>query len=208
MVGAASSTVYQIKVSLRGISPMIWRRLLVSDDLTLYGLHRVIQIAFSWEDYHLHAFKLHGRRYSTMWTGERHRDANGHEITLADLRLRLRQRILYEYDFGDMWEHEIRVEAKREREPGKVYPVCTDGARAGPPEDIGGPDGYAALVDRLRFGDVERLLFGEDDGDSEDDFEDDDDDPLSAFEPNRFSRREVNAELKREWAEVRDQVGS
>ena len=85
MSDAAANTVYQLKVSLRAISPMIWRRLLVPADLTLYGLHRVIQIAFGWEDYHLHAFKLHGRRYGTMWTGERHHHADGREVALADL---------------------------------------------------------------------------------------------------------------------------
>ncbi|MER9594095.1 hypothetical protein [Mesorhizobium sp. M0244] len=98
---------------------------------------------------------------------------------------------VYEYDFGDLWEHEIRVEAKHEREGGKVYPVCIAGARAGPPEGIGGPPGYAALLGRLRFGDIDRLLRGEDE-----EFEDDD--PLRTFEPERFSRREVNAALKRE----------
>ncbi len=66
----------------------------------------MVQIAFGWEDYHLHAFRLHGRRYGTMQTGERHRDAEGREIRLVDLKLRRRQRILYEYDFGDFWEHE------------------------------------------------------------------------------------------------------
>jgi hypothetical protein len=73
MSDPAASVVYQLKVSLRGISPQIWRRVLVPADLPLYGLHRVIQIALGWEDYHLHAFKLHGRHYGTMWTGERPR---------------------------------------------------------------------------------------------------------------------------------------
>jgi hypothetical protein len=194
MSDVANSEVYQLKVSLRRISPMILRRLLVPEELTLYALHRTIQIAFGWEDYHLHAFKLHGRRYGTTWTGERHRDAAGREVTLADLQLRVRQRIRYECDFGDLWEHEIRVEAKHKREGGKVYPVCIAGARAGPPEDIGGPPGYMALVDRIRFGDIDRLLHG-DEGDA------DDDDPLRTFEPERFSRREVNATLKLEFSE-------
>ncbi|RVD70379.1 plasmid pRiA4b ORF-3 family protein [Mesorhizobium sp. M4A.F.Ca.ET.029.04.2.1] len=133
-----------------------------SEEMTLFGLHRTIQIAFGWADYHLHAFKLHGRLYGTTRTGERHRDGVGKEVTLTDLQLRVRQRIRYEYDFGDLWEHEIRVEAKLEREAGKVYPICIAGARAGPPQDIGGPPGYAALLDRFRFGDIERLLRGED----------------------------------------------
>jgi hypothetical protein len=63
MSDAAMFVAYRLKVSLRGISPMIWSRLLVSAGMTLYELHRAIQIAFGWEDYHLHAFKLHGRRW-------------------------------------------------------------------------------------------------------------------------------------------------
>ncbi|MGX5845120.1 plasmid pRiA4b ORF-3 family protein [Mesorhizobium sp. ArgA1] len=60
-----ASGVYRLKVSLPRISPMIWRRLLVSEEMTLFGVHRTIQIAFGWEDYHLHAFRLHGRHYGT-----------------------------------------------------------------------------------------------------------------------------------------------
>jgi hypothetical protein len=192
---------YRMKVSLRGISPMIWRRLLIPADLTLYGLHCAIQIVFGWEDDHLHAFHLHGRRYGTMWSGERHRDIHGREITLADLRLRQRQRILYEYDFGDLWEHEIRVEAKLQDAPRGPYPVCIGGARDGPPEDIGGPSGYHALLDRLRCGNTDGLIAEDDDSG-----DDDDDDPLGGFDPERFSRREVNTELRREFAAPRDKA--
>jgi hypothetical protein len=174
--------VYQLKVSLRGISPMIWRRLLVPARMTLYELHRAIQIAFGWEDYHLHAFKLHGREYSTTRTGERHRDPSGSEVMRANLQLRLRQRIIYEYDFGDMWVHEVRVEAKLRQEDGKTCPACIGGARAGPPEDVGGPFGYYALLARL----------------ADEEYEDD---GLSAYDAERFSLREVNAALKRELAE-------
>lgn len=200
MSDVVADIVYQLKVSLRDISPMIWRRLLVPADLTLYGLHRAVQIAFGWENCHLHAFKLHGRRYGTMWTGERHYDGHGRELTLADLGLRLRQKVLYEYDFGDLWEHDIRVEARLARDAGKVYPSCIAGSRAGPPEDVGGPVGYYALLERLRFGDIDRLLSLTGEDENEDDGFDDDD-PLGVFDPERFSRREVNAELKREWAD-------
>ncbi len=160
---------------------MIWRRLLVPARMTLYELHRAIQITFGWEDYHLHAFKLHGRDYSTTRTGERHRDPSGKEVRLADLRLRLGQRIIYEYDFGDMWVHEVRVEAKLGPEDGTTYPTCIGGARAGPPEDVGGPFGYYALLARQ----------------DEYDYEDDE---LSIYDAERFSRREVNDALKRELA--------
>ncbi|TYR36418.1 plasmid pRiA4b ORF-3 family protein [Mesorhizobium microcysteis] len=171
--------VYRLKVSLRGISPMIWRRLLVPAQMTLYELHRAIQLTFGWEDYHLHAFKLHGREYSSTRTGERHRSPSGDEVRLADLQLRLRQRIVYEYDFGDMWVHEIRVESKLGREDGTTYPTCIGGGGAGPPEDVGGSFGYYALLARL----------------ADEEYEDD---GLSAYDAERFSRREVNAALRRE----------
>src|SRR3546814_18320881 len=87
---------YRLKVGLRDISPMIWRRLLVRSDLTLFGLHRVIQIAFGWEDYHLHAFKVHGRRFGTQRTGEGHHLAEDgkirRQLTLSAMWRRLGQR--------------------------------------------------------------------------------------------------------------------
>ncbi|RFB76733.1 hypothetical protein DYH55_19800 [Methylovirgula sp. 4M-Z18] len=104
--------------------------------------------------------------------------------------------MLYEYDFGDQWEHEIRVEAKLERKDTKIYPVCIGGARAGPPEDIGGPNGYYGLLDRLPA-DSYGWLSGDAD---EDDF--DDDGGLSDYDAERFSRHEVNAALKHELGSV------
>lgn len=228
MSGRSAPVAYLLKVSLRHISPMIWRRLLVPRDLTLYGLHRTIQIAFGWEDYHLHAFKLHGRRFGTEWTGQRHHvvEDDGksvREITLADLSLRLRQKIIYEYDFGDFWEHEIRTEAREEAKPGSSCPVCIGGARAGPPEDIGGPDGYDRLLRRLDEVRLDRLygvvpLSPEDESiekvGEEDEVDlvedawsyftshgfDGDDDPLLRYDPAAFDRAAVNAELKQELA--------
>jgi hypothetical protein len=129
--------IYQLKIWLVGISPMIWRRVLVRSDMALSGLHQVIQIAMGWEDYHLHAFRIHGWRFAIQWTGERHR-REGREVLLSDLGLRNQQKLLYTYDFGDCWEHEIRVEAQLDLETRKRYPVCIDSKRACPPEDCGG----------------------------------------------------------------------
>ena len=97
----------QLKIALSRISPMVWRRVLVRSDLTLYGLHRVIQTAFGWEDFHLHQFKIHGRLFTTQWTGDWHWKALGQEWRLVDLGLRVRQKCSYEYDCGDFWEHEV-----------------------------------------------------------------------------------------------------
>lgn len=96
---------------------------------------------------------MHGRRFGTQWTGQRHHLVESgkvlRELTLADLSLRLRQRIVYEYDFGDFCEHEIRVETRETPPADKFYPICIDGARAGPPENIGGTGGYERLLERL-----------------------------------------------------------
>lgn len=204
---------------------MIWRRLLVRSDLTLFGLHRAIQIAFGWEDYHLHAFKVHGRRFGTQWTGERHylfKDGKVlRELTLADLSLGLRQRMMYEYDFGDFWEHEIRVEAREPGSADKFWPVCIDGARAGPPEDVGGSGGYERLLERLddvRFDRVDGVDNPLDEADTRDDDGDEwtpadragfdgPDDPLLRYDPEAFDRGAINLALKTEFV-GRDQSAS
>ena len=116
---------------LREVSPLIWRRFLVASDTTLDVLHAVLQVAFSWSDIHLHRFKVHGREYDGVY------DCG--QVRLADLGLRATERFIYDYDFGDLWRHDIRVEQVSDPEPGRTYPVCTGGRRAGPPEDCGGP---------------------------------------------------------------------
>lgn len=186
---------------------------LAPSDPTLYGLHRSVQIAFGWEDYHLHAFKVHGRRYGTQWTGQRHYIDGGarRELALADLSLRQRQKFLYEYDFGDFWEHEIRIEGREGADHEKPYPLCTGGGRARPPEDIGGPEGYDRLLERLEDVRLERLYgtyhsIDLDDGEGSEEDEwalaarngfDGFEDP--SCDPSAFDRRAVNAALKREF---------
>jgi hypothetical protein len=123
--------VYQLRVVLRGISPLIWRRLLVRSDTTFARLHDVLQVAFGWDDVHLHCFKVHGRELDAI---------DGPYVRLADFGLRPTERFVYDYDYdyGDLWRHDVRVEQILDVEPGRTYPVCTGGRRAGPPEDCGG----------------------------------------------------------------------
>jgi hypothetical protein len=111
------------------------------------------------EDYHLHSFKLHGRHYRTTWTGVRHREAAGREVTLADLQLRMRQRIHYEYEFGDLWAHESRLRpsssggaarSTRSALPARVPARPTISAVRG---------AMMRSFDRLRFSGVERHFF-------------------------------------------------
>jgi Plasmid pRiA4b ORF-3-like protein len=98
---AATVCLYQFKVVLRGVSPMIWRRILLRNDQTIADLHYAIQIAMGWSDSHLNCFHIHGKDYGVAHDGGISFDDNPEKVRLADLGFRLRQRFLYEYNFTD-----------------------------------------------------------------------------------------------------------
>ena len=151
--------VYQLRVWLREISPAIWRRLLVRSDSTIADLHYTMQIAMGWTDFHLHQFIIHGKRYGVSRVGGIWFADDPRQVCLGDLQLREKGRFLYEYDFGDLWQHEIRVEKKLPIDPKKIYPVCIGGARATPPEDCGGPWAFMGLRQQYSFYNIaERVL--------------------------------------------------
>jgi hypothetical protein len=102
--------VYQFKVVLRGISPMIWRRLLLRSDHSIADLHYTIQIAMGWSDSHLHRFHIHGKDYGVAHEGGLTFSDDPDRVRLAQFGFRLRERFLYEYDFYDSWKHDIRLE--------------------------------------------------------------------------------------------------
>jgi hypothetical protein len=138
--------IYQIKVGLRGAKPPIWRRLELPADTSLAEFHRIIQVAFDWDDSHLHAFE---NEYGTFGVADRelgHR-AEG-PVTLEQVAPGVGDRLQYTYDFGDDWTHEIVVEKLLDRQP-VPYPRCTAGRRAAPPEDCGGIWGYTELIEVL-----------------------------------------------------------
>jgi hypothetical protein len=143
----ATVKVYQLKVSLRDISPLIWRRLLVSSDTTIAQLHSILQTAMGWEDLHLHRFRLHGKEYGISRDGGLLFDDDPYQVRLSDFRLRASERFVYEYDMGDFWRHDIRLERILPLDPRKTYPVCTAGAADCPPSDCGGPWGYTTLME-------------------------------------------------------------
>lgn len=135
---------YRIKVTLRGVRPPIWRRLLVPSGTTLAALHDILQVAMGWLGGHLHQFVAGGRLYGPpdpdADLGQRDEATVRLDEVLRDTGDRLR----YEYDFGDGWEHDVVLEAV---EPGPLTAArCTAGRRACPPEDCGGPWGYAELL--------------------------------------------------------------
>ena len=139
--------VYQLKVSLRGARPPIWRRLEIPADLTLAGLHLTILAAFGWHGGHLHVFET---EYGDFGRADRelgHRADTS--VTVEQIAPEAKDKFRYTYDFGDDWVHEIQVEKVLAPAPATDYPRCTGGKRAAPPDDCGGIWGYEELVQVL-----------------------------------------------------------
>ena len=131
--------ILQLKVRLLGISPMVWRRVLVPESVSLHELHGMVQLAMGWEGIHLFEFAIRGARYTGPDLSGRSTD-----MALSDLRFRRNTKFRYVYDMFCEWVHEIRVEERLAAVPAKRYPQCVGGAGARPPEDCGGPDAYHA----------------------------------------------------------------
>jgi hypothetical protein len=193
--GASSGQeVLQLRAVLRGISPLIWRRLLVRGDTSVARLHKILQVAFGWQDMHLHRFEIRGREYGVHQEGGVVFETDAHKALIGQLKLRRLERFTYEYDFGDLWVHDLRIEDTLPLDPKGVYPVCIAGRRAAPPEDCGGPHAFMAT----RF---EYTLIGESRSRHElDDLLDEGMDAeewaiLRHYHPDRFDRRAVNRRL-------------
>ena len=145
---SSDPSVYQLRVVLRAVSPLIWRRLLVRSDTTIADLHTTLQTALGWTDEHLNRFVIHGREYGVSHNGGIGFRDNPRPVRLADLGLRVGERFVYEYDFTDGWQHDLRVERVLPLEPLRRYPVCIGGRRAVPPEDCGGSWAFHELRQR------------------------------------------------------------
>jgi Plasmid pRiA4b ORF-3-like protein len=176
--------VYQMKVTLKGTKPPIWRRLQVVSTTTLAQLHRVIQGVMGWEGYHLYQFVVGGLEYSDPKMLEEMEGEDAGRVSLATLVRGEKDKFLYEYDFGDSWEHELLIEKILPLDKAKYYPTCLTGKRACPPEDCGGIWGYAEFLEAIRdpqHPEHEEMLEwvgGE-------------------FDPDAFDLDEVNRELQR-----------
>jgi tetratricopeptide (TPR) repeat protein len=141
-----TGTVYQLKVTLKGTRPPVWRRLQVPADTRLSKLHDILQVAMGWTDSHLHQFQV-GRRVIGVPDPDDWREVEDERrVRLADVASREKARLTYEYDFGDSWEHEVVVEKILPAEARVRLPVCLAGRRACPPEDVGGVWGYADFL--------------------------------------------------------------
>lgn len=165
---------YVLKVTLRHVQPTVWRRLRVPGDATLGELHDVLQISLGWNDSHLHAFRVGAKEYGPIDEEDDRRIIDEESITLDEIA-RKQKKLVYLYDFGDGWEHDVVIE-KTVAEPTALE--CLDGGRAAPPDDCGGPGGYEDLVAIL--------------ADPKDPRHDEMMEWSSNFEPERFDVDEIN----------------
>lgn len=147
----ADGTQWQLRIELLHVKPMVWRRVLVPEAITLPKLHVVLQRAMGWQNSHLHEYEIANRRYGIpddAWPEE--------DPPVDERRVRLNPLIkgglgqfTYIYDFGDHWEHRIHVEALVPAKPGELPIRCAAGENACPPENVGGHPGYAEFLNAI-----------------------------------------------------------
>lgn len=184
-----ATKIYQLQIVLKGSKPKIWRRLLVSSDLFLSEFHMVLQTTMGWTNSHLHQF-IKNRTFYTVrmpdddsW-GEMD-NVDYEKIRIDDLLKKENEKIVYEYDFGDSWEHDVILEKIHPSDDEFKYPICLAGKMNCPPEDCGGVWGYADMLAVLKQPDHEEYenyidWLGDD------------------FDPKYFDVEEVNEMLRSE----------
>jgi len=183
-----TNKIYQIQIALKRFKPKIWRRLLIPSDLLLSDFHKVIQTSMGWTNSHLHQFIKNRTFYTVkmqdddLWDEMDNVDYK--EMKISDLLKKEKDKIVYEYDFGDGWEHDIILEKILPPDNDTKHPICLTGKMNCPPEDCGGIWGYSDMLEILKDPDHEEYesyieWLGEE------------------FDPKYFDKDEVN-ELLRE----------
>jgi hypothetical protein len=144
--------IFQLKITLQGIKPPIWRRFLIPADTTFDMLHHTIQIVMGWYDSHLYQFDVNGTPIVDGRVADELNDSDvlAEEAHLDHYLARELKPFTYEYDFGDSWSHRLVLEKVLPAEPNTRYPRCLGGARRCPPEDVGGVWGYETFLEALR----------------------------------------------------------
>ncbi len=183
---------FQLKVTLMGSRPPIWRRILVPNTITLGKLHQVLQVVMGWEDEHLHQFVQGRELYGVpdkeeVFFGMSATDEN--KTILSSLLSKEKEWLTYEYDFGDGWEHKLILEKKLPFDDSIQLPHCLKGKRASPPEDCGGMWGYMDLIGIMS--DKSSPEYAERAEWLEENF------GINDFNPEFFDLEEVNTQLHR-----------
>lgn len=143
-----SAKSYQLRIQLRRVEPPVWRTLRVPADIKLTKLHKIFQAVMGWSDSHLHEFRIGAIRYGIPDPDFQEDNAVTSEkrAVLGDVLKPSISLFLYLYDFGDGWEHEVLIEKAAAVAEGDRPLLCLAGANACPPEDVGGPYGYAEFL--------------------------------------------------------------
>ena len=179
----AEASCLQLKIELAWIKPVIWRRIVVPETIKLYDLHLVIQVVMGWRDCHLHDFIIDDKHYGPP--DPYSNDTFLEEKTRLGSALGNRKSFKYIYDFGDSWEHRIKLEKTLPATAESLkQAICLAGANAAPPEDVGGSPGYALFCEAIadpQHPDHAELLAWCGNG---------------SFDPSHFSLDAINAQLK------------
>ena len=188
------SKILELDIILRDSKPNIWRRVLVPDNMTFLELHYIIQFAMGWTNSHLHHFVVgnYDRRIGIPFEDDFEEVEDGRKVKINALLNAPKDKIKYEYDFGDSWVHLLEVKKVHDPEEGKKYPVLIGGAMACPPEDCGGIWGYQDLVEKLKrknsqeYKELVEWLGGE-------------------FDPEAFDMDEINKAYLKNFKKVKEE---
>jgi hypothetical protein len=144
---------YRVRIDLKGTRPPLWRRLELASDLFLDQVHEIIQVAFGWTDSHLHQFGSGPAHYGPetehylcpFQVEDGETGVPEEDVRLDEVLVDAGDRLFYDYDFGDGWEHVIKLEAVLARRDSGPRAVCVAGRRDGPAEDCGGVYAYGLI---------------------------------------------------------------
>ena len=142
-------TRYRLKVTLRGSRPAIWRRVEVDAGVTLFRLHQILQVVMGWTDSHLHQYRRGSTYYGQSDPEFGMRRENERRIRLREVLRKPKERMVYEYDFGDGWEHDVVLESNDVGIGGGPEVRVVAGKGACPPEDVGGIGGYYRFLEAI-----------------------------------------------------------
>lgn len=136
--------IYDFRITLDHVEPKVWRRVLVPGNVYLDELHAIFQLAMAWESTHMYSFEIGGKTYMDDPDGE-FEATDPESLKVKDAIKKIKE-FSYHYDFGDGWTHTVEVLDTHKPNMDFAYPLCTGGENACPPEDCGGPHGYASFL--------------------------------------------------------------
>jgi Plasmid pRiA4b ORF-3-like protein len=184
--------VYQFKVTLRDIDPLIWRRIQVWEDATLAQLHRMLQMVMGWEDSHLYEFQIGGNIYAVPDLDDERTIIDVKRTRIHDVVQHVGTQFEYVYDLGDYRQHDLLLEAILQPAADTPYPRCIAGERNCPPEDVGGTRGYedylVAIADPKDEDHEDMIEWG------------------GPFDPEAFSVEKINRQLEKKFRPVRQKA--